>query len=350
MNVLLLIQDDGWKPLPTPNIRADSDYCHKNGLITKRDIRIISLERLRLQEADVVWDIGAGSGAMSVEIAETVWRGKVFAVEKDEDCLACIRENSTRYGAMNLQILAGQAPEILMGLPAPSAVFIGGSGGNLLDILNHVKSAADLGCRIVANFTVMENLMSAHQWMKKMSMIQRLLKLFFTQRSDRQRDAFYAINPIFILSGKIKKRQAMNGKLIGVGVGPGDPELITLKALRLIQTAAVIAYTVDKNGNCYAKNSTKDYFPYGIRELPLTFSMACDRTERIQYRQNAANQLRDILHTGQDVVFITEGDPLLYSTFQHLCTALSSEIQIEVCPGISAMNARQLQRHAFPGD
>jgi precorrin-2/cobalt-factor-2 C20-methyltransferase len=129
----------------------------------------------------------------------------------------------------------------------------------------------------------------------------------------------------------------MSGKLIGVGVGPGDPELITFKAARLIQSAPVLAYVIDANGKSYARDTVCAHIRLGQIELPLSFSMSPNRPTRLLSRRDAANKVRTYLQDGVDVVFITEGDPLLYSTFQHLLEEMPADIQVEVCPGISAL-------------
>jgi precorrin-2/cobalt-factor-2 C20-methyltransferase len=131
----------------------------------------------------------------------------------------------------------------------------------------------------------------------------------------------------------------MTGKIIGVGVGPGDPELLTLKAVRLIQSAAVLAYTVNTEGISYARLAAAAFITAEQTELPLAFSMDSDRSLRQAARAGAAEAVLQALQTGQDVVFLTEGDPLLYSTFQHLLALLPDDITVEICPGVSAMFA-----------
>lgn len=129
----------------------------------------------------------------------------------------------------------------------------------------------------------------------------------------------------------------MTAKLTGVGVGPGDPELLTLKAIRLIQNAPVLAYAVDAHGNSRARKTVEACIPAGQAELPLFFSMSPRRAERLKTRREAAEKILDVLRKGLETVFITEGDPLLYSTFQHLLSAMPPDVPVEVCPGISAM-------------
>jgi precorrin-2/cobalt-factor-2 C20-methyltransferase len=139
----------------------------------------------------------------------------------------------------------------------------------------------------------------------------------------------------------------MTGKLIGVGVGPGDPELLTLKAVRLIQSAPVLAYTVNAEGISYARQVAAAFITAEQTELPLAFSMNSDRSLRQAARAAAAETVLQALRKGQDVVFLTEGDPLLYSTFQHLLALLPADIVVEICPGVSAVFAAAAAAH-FP--
>lgn len=169
-NVLLLLRDDSWRPAPAFAPRPDDAYAHRRGLITKRDVRALSLARLALSATDIVWDVGAGSGALSVEGAELAWRGHVYAVERDPECAGFARENIARYAAGNVTLVEGRAPEALAGLPAPDAVFIGGTGGALAAIVARVAEVARLGCRVVLNLATLENLaqaqaaLAAHGW------------------------------------------------------------------------------------------------------------------------------------------------------------------------------------------
>lgn len=162
-NVLLVLQDKLSCNLYAP--RPDDAYVHRRGLITKADIRTLCLSRLALGETDIVWDIGAGSGAMSIEIAERVWRGHVYAIERDAECLGYIRENLKRYGCLNVTVVEGTAPEVLVDLATPNAVFIGGTGGRLEAILTAIEKLSRSACRVVASFAQIENAVLGYRWM-----------------------------------------------------------------------------------------------------------------------------------------------------------------------------------------
>lgn len=203
LNVLLLVQDTEWQPAPLPRLQPDDAYAHRNGLITKIDIRALCLSRLALRETDLVWDIGAGSGAVSLEMAELAWRGKVFAIEKDAECLGYLHENAARFGVLNVEIVAGEAPAALQGLPAPSAVFLGGSSGQLPEILAALSQAARPGCRLTATFAILENMLQAYHWLKQSGWEPALAQAqmsYGAPLADGIR--LTPSNPIFIINGR----------------------------------------------------------------------------------------------------------------------------------------------------
>lgn len=139
----------------------------------------------------------------------------------------------------------------------------------------------------------------------------------------------------------------MTGKLIGVGVGPGDPELLTLKAIRLINQAGVLAYTVDTAGNNYARKTAQAHIRAEQKELPLILLNTDDLEKQEANRRESANNVLSHLNNGHDVVFISEGHPMFYSTFIQLLEDMPSEVPIQVCPGISSMDAASADAH-FP--
>ena len=205
LNVLLLIRDPGWRPRPAFAPRPDEAYAHRRGLITKADVRALSLARLALKETDTAWDIGAGSGAVSIEMAELAWRGQVFAVEHDEENLGYIRENVARFGALNVVVVEGRAPAALEGLPQPAAVFIGGTGGELKAILRHIASVAPPGCRVVMNLATLENLHDALAVMRALDCSPQVAQVSVARgKAIAGRTRLAPLNPVFILTGAVE--------------------------------------------------------------------------------------------------------------------------------------------------
>lgn len=202
LNVLLLVQDAAWRPAPLFWPRPEAAYRHRRGLITKQDVRALSLARLALRETDVVWDVGAGSGAVSVEIAELAWRGQVFAVEHDEENLEFIRQNVTRFGALNVEVVAGRAPTVLHNLPAPDAVFIGGTGGAMREILTLIDGVKRPFCRVVINVATLENLSLAVETMRELGWQVAVTQAALSQsRPIGKMTRLEPLNPVFIMTG-----------------------------------------------------------------------------------------------------------------------------------------------------
>ena len=149
-NCMIIIDQD--QPEPRDSIRfglGEDDIQHSRGLITKSEVRAAVIHGLRLPENGVLWDIGAGSGSISLEASRCVPSSSVYAVEKKEEELANIRQNISRYQCSNVHIIAGEAPEALSGLPVPDRVFVGGSGGRLDEILTLLIKVCKKTTRIV---------------------------------------------------------------------------------------------------------------------------------------------------------------------------------------------------------
>ena len=124
-------------------------------------MRILSLARLEIRPDSVVWDIGAGSGSVSIEAARLAPRGRVFAVEKNAEDVEIVRANVARFGVPHVTVLHARAPEGLDGLPDPDAVFVGGSGGGLREILGIAAKRLRPGGRIVVNAITLDTLHEA---------------------------------------------------------------------------------------------------------------------------------------------------------------------------------------------
>lgn len=121
------------------------EECFVRGQVpmTKSEVRAVIMSKLAVREDDVIYDIGAGTGSVSVELALAAGRGQVFAVECDPEGISLIRQNGEKFGCHNLTAVEGMAPEALTGLPAPDAVFIGGTKGRLDPILDAIPGKTD---------------------------------------------------------------------------------------------------------------------------------------------------------------------------------------------------------------
>ena len=182
----------------------DEDFEQRRplrGQITKREVRAFSLYCLGLWPDSVLWDIGAGTGSISVEACFIAHRGRVFAIERDEASVALLRENVARYGSVNVEVVVGAAPGALASLPDPDSVFLGGSGGNLPEILEQCATRLRSEGRIVANFATLERTNETYQWFLNRGFLAEI-SMINAARSRPMPDGsvrLEALNPVFIV-------------------------------------------------------------------------------------------------------------------------------------------------------
>ena len=131
----------------------------------------------------------------------------------------------------------------------------------------------------------------------------------------------------------------MTGVLYGVGVGPGDPELITRKAWALIESARVIAYPVLENASSFARRIAEDAISRDAREIEILIPMSVERAPAQAAYDTGAEEIAAALRAGEDVVVLCEGDPFFYGSFMYLHARLRDEFRVEVVPGVSSLMA-----------
>lgn len=146
----------------------DTQFIRSDVPMTKAEVRAISMAKLALHADSVVWDIGAGTGSVSVECALAAYKGKVFAVEKEADAVELIKSNKLKFKADNITIVQGIAPDMLKDLPSPTHAFIGGSGGKLRGILELLLEKNPY-VRIVMNTVTLESQAEAFACAKEYS-------------------------------------------------------------------------------------------------------------------------------------------------------------------------------------
>jgi len=178
---------------------TEDEISHSRGLITKNEVRAVTLHKLRIPWQGVLWDIGAGSGSISIETARANPHLTIYAVEHKEEELNNIKENIRRYHCFNVIPVFGRAPEVLAGLPAPDRVFIGGSSGSLTEIVQLVANQLAANGRLVINGVIEETITTAPQCMQKagFTVTRSVIKVSRTlQHSEIQN-----FNPITIMAG-----------------------------------------------------------------------------------------------------------------------------------------------------
>lgn len=139
-------------------------FADRPGLMTKREVRVLALAELALQPGQIVWDIGAGTGSVAIEIARLIPQGQVYAIEKTALGLSLIQQNCQRLQVENVIAVHGTAPHALQDLPNPDRIFIGGSSGHLLEVLDFCKSRLISDGVLVLALATLEHLYTALDW------------------------------------------------------------------------------------------------------------------------------------------------------------------------------------------
>jgi precorrin-6Y C5,15-methyltransferase (decarboxylating) len=173
----------------------------KRGLITTAEVRAIALAQLDIRPTSVVWDIGAGSGSVSIEAAQLAHQGMVHAIEPEPADVALIQANAEAFGVPNIRVVAGRAPEVLASLPEPDAIFVGGTGRQVVLVLSAAYAHLANGGRMVVNVATIDGLATAHETLKKLAGEVQVWNVSISrgiEQMDRVR--FEAVNPSYLLA------------------------------------------------------------------------------------------------------------------------------------------------------
>jgi precorrin-6Y C5,15-methyltransferase (decarboxylating) len=172
-----------------------------SGLITQAEVRAIALAQLNIQPAGVVWDIGAGSGSLAIEAAQLSDPGPVYAIEQDAADYHLILANAETFGVRNLKAVHGTAPAVFAGLPAPDAIFVGGTGHEVGRLLEAAHAALRPGGHLVVNVATLEALGATYGTLKRLAGSVQVA-LVNVARGVEQLETlrFEAVNPTFLLA------------------------------------------------------------------------------------------------------------------------------------------------------
>ena len=183
----------------TPGI-PDTAFQRAEGIpMTKQEIRAVALGKLAVGPEDCCWDVGAGSGSVGIELA--LQTRQVWGIERDERALALAEENRRRFGAWNLRLVDGEAPDALESLPRPDAVFVGGSGGKLPEILRAIHGA-NPAARICVTAVTLESAAETVQTLRELGRETELCQIGVSRGRDLgERTMLLAQNPIFLITG-----------------------------------------------------------------------------------------------------------------------------------------------------
>lgn len=181
----------------------DAAFTRGQVPMTKEHIRVLTVDRLEISAKDIVYDIGAGTGSVSVAMAYRAFEGTVYAVEQKQEAVKLIEENRSKLGAFNLRVVSGVAPQAIENLPAPDRVFIGGSGGKLKEILQVVLQK-NPQVRVCINTVTLESLNEVIDCFKAFHFTEIEICQMNCARAEKvgKYHMMKAENPVYIISGR----------------------------------------------------------------------------------------------------------------------------------------------------
>lgn len=203
LNILILIREEKTLAEGKKFGIPDSEFAHSANMITKEEIRVVSLSKLDLKNDSVIWDIGACSGSVSIEAARLSSEGFVYAIEKEKKRIKDILRNKKKFNVRNMEVIEGNAPACLKALPHPSAVFVGGGGKGIAEILRFVSERLKSGGSIVINAVTIETAHSVIEFLKEKGWKRDLVLMNLSKaKSLGDLNLLSAHNPVFIISGR----------------------------------------------------------------------------------------------------------------------------------------------------
>lgn len=172
--------------------------------MTKEEVRVLTVSKLKVRPDSTILDIGAGTGSLTVECARQAYKGRVIAVEKNPTALGLVKRNAERFELSNVEIIEGEAPFCLAGLPPCDAVFIGGSSGNIKEIIKEANKLLKTGGRLVINAILIETVYSALSFIKEENMRgPEILSVSLAKgRELGGMTALEPLNPVYIIWGE----------------------------------------------------------------------------------------------------------------------------------------------------
>jgi precorrin-6Y C5,15-methyltransferase (decarboxylating) len=202
-NVVVLQQmETSTPPLPLLGIPDDAFYTFPDqpGLMTKQEVRVLSLSLLRLLPQLVVWDIGAGTGSISIEVGRLVPDAQIFAVEQSMVGTSLIHRNCERFDIKNVQVVSGAAPKALITLPDPDRIVLGGGGTRITEILAICVERLKPGGVLVGHFATIEALHAAQIHLRTQGWSIHLLQINLARSTAiGEATRFVPMNPVTLL-------------------------------------------------------------------------------------------------------------------------------------------------------
>jgi precorrin-6B C5,15-methyltransferase / cobalt-precorrin-6B C5,C15-methyltransferase len=210
LNVMILVRQSG-----VPDRQAESDSRRlfgnpdelfrqskpKRGLLTPNEVRSIALGEMSLKSTSIMWDIGAGSGSVAIEAAQIARHGKAYAIEMDAEDYNLLVENARHFGVSNLVPILGEAPKAWETLPDPEAIFVGGTGRAVTELVTLAWPRLQPGGCLIANMMSMDYVVALQQLFVSSMGIEPMLWMIQVSRGNYQMDKLRleSCNPTFLL-------------------------------------------------------------------------------------------------------------------------------------------------------
>jgi precorrin-6Y C5,15-methyltransferase (decarboxylating) len=209
-NVMILVRRPGVPDKPTDLLphrlfgNPDEVFLQskpKRGLLTPCEVRTIALSEMELAPTSIVWDVGAGSGSVAIEAASLAPQGHVYAIEMDAEDYGLLVENTQRFGVRNLTPVLGQAPQAWSRIPDPDAIFVGGTGRMVTEIVEAAWPRLRANGRLLANISSMENVVRLQSLLRDKLSAEPLLWMIQISRGHQQFDTLRleTANPSFLV-------------------------------------------------------------------------------------------------------------------------------------------------------
>ncbi len=207
LNVVILLREAS--PIPDvetlPQLGLSDEvflsFPDRPGLMTKREIRALILAELALQPKQIIWDIGAGTGAVAIEIARLFPTSQIYAIEQTAMGVSLIQQNCQRLNVTNVAAIQGKVPTTVPNSAPPQRIFIGGTGGNLTEILDECQKQLATGGKLVFALATLENLALTRQWLKENQWRDRALQVQISRSIPiANLTRFSPLNPVTLIS------------------------------------------------------------------------------------------------------------------------------------------------------
>ena len=189
---------------PAPDTRnpigiPDEEFVRGDAPMTKSEVRALSVAKLKLSDDSIIYDVGAGTGSVSIEMALVAYNGKVFSIEKEDAAADLIEVNKKKFKTPNVTVIRGLAPEAMADLPAPTHAFIGGSSGNLEDIVKCLLSK-NPDIRIVINSVTIETMAETMEVIESQGLVEEDVTCINASRARKlgRYHLMTAQNPVYI--------------------------------------------------------------------------------------------------------------------------------------------------------